>query len=455
MRIILVQPPTPIIEKAPSLGLGYVGATLGQRGHTVRIIHAGKERMSLRALSAACREFSPHLIGIQSFSFFHNVVIEFAAMMKSFSPEAKIVVGGPHPSGMRGDIFSGSKHIDYAFAGEAEKGSVELAEAIESGAGFEKVSGLIWKSNGGVRVNPIRQVKDLDDIPFPLWDQLAPQDYSSTAIGFFAPAFPIAPFITSRGCDKSCSFCQHVMKGLRMRSIGNCMEELDYLWKHFSISAFALLDQNFAFSENRVIEFCDALAKTGRAYKWYCPNGIRLETLTQPMVASMRAAGCHSVAVGIESVSPDVLEDMNKELAADVVKKGLSLLRAGGMKITGNFILGFPGESALSLKSTIRFSISLPITRANFSAFVPFPGTKYFRDIFGDKDASSIRWDTFDVFSTTNAVTMSPLKLRFYMVLSYLYFYIRPAVLFEALRDTPLRRYPFLARRVWSIMTKK
>lgn len=456
MRILLTQPPTQVIEKAPSLGLGYLGAVLSAAGHTVRIIHAGgKKRFSLQQMVRAGAEFEPDIFGIQSFTFFHDRVIQLADGVKSACPGAAVVVGGPHAAGTRRRLFAGADSIDYGFSGEAEKGICELAELLEKGAEdkLDTVSGLIWRNGERVSVNPVQQVPCLDDIPFPLWDQLSPLDYAHSAMGFFAPAFPTIPFITSRGCDKACSFCQHLMKGLRHRSIGNCMEELGMLWDRFSISAFALLDQNFAFSESRVLEFCEALKQSGREYKWYCPNGVRLDSLTAEMVSAMRSAGCYSVAVGIESASPEVLRNMNKSLEIDDIGRGLRMLKEAGIRVTGNFILGFPGENTGELKTTLKYSLAVAIDKANFSLFVPYPGTKYFNDYIKKRDIESIHWPDFDVFSAKTSLSMPAWKMNIWLIVSYFIFYIRPRTLLDSFLHTPLRRYPFLFKRIWRILT--
>jgi len=55
-------------------------------------------------------------------------------------------------------------------------------------------------AGGGVRVNTIRCIEDLDAVPLPAWDLMDPRTYPVMPHGTFVKAFPIAPVITSRGC---------------------------------------------------------------------------------------------------------------------------------------------------------------------------------------------------------------------------------------------------------------
>jgi anaerobic magnesium-protoporphyrin IX monomethyl ester cyclase len=54
--------------------------------------------------------------------------------------------------------------------------------------------------------------------------------------------------------------------------------------------------------------------------------------------------------------------------------------RAGraGLKVHGCFVLGLPGETEETMAQTVDFALGLGLHTAQFSAAVPFPGTRYF-----------------------------------------------------------------------------
>ena len=59
----------------------------------------------------------------------------------------------------------------------------------------------------------------------------------------------------------------------------------------------------------------------------------------------MKAAGCTEVAVGIESLIPEVFEGIDKKESLSSILEGVTILRRNGLKVSGYFIIGLPGDN--------------------------------------------------------------------------------------------------------------
>jgi len=81
--------------------------------------------------------FSPDVIAITTMSVDFDYAVESARIARSCMPDAKIVVGGPHPSIVPQELAP-NVDIDYIMVGEGEVSFINLLKDIENGARREK-----------------------------------------------------------------------------------------------------------------------------------------------------------------------------------------------------------------------------------------------------------------------------------------------------------------------------
>jgi radical SAM superfamily enzyme YgiQ (UPF0313 family) len=79
--------------------------------------------------------------------------------------------------------------------------------------------------------------------------------------------------------------------------------------------------------------------------------------------------------VGIESAVPRIRDLMKKSLSQEAMYRGIELLNKHGFRPSGNFILGFPGETREDMLETIALALKLKIWGASFTPFIPLPGS--------------------------------------------------------------------------------
>jgi len=162
-----------------------------------------------------------------------------------------------------------------------------------------------------------------------------------------------------------------------MRSAENVLDEIEYLVNKYGIREVFFQDDNMTISNKRMQKICEGIIERGIDLTWTCPSGVYIPSLSESLLALMRKAGCYSLSFGIESGDQRILDDIiHKKQKLSYVKKVVEWCKKFGIKTTGYFILGIPGETINSMMKTINFASSCGLERARFHICQPFPSTE-------------------------------------------------------------------------------
>lgn len=419
----------------PPLGLGYLAKIAQKYCSFVDLLDMGINKKAYNEKIEELKESSYDMVGISVFTSDLPEVNRILNLIKTYKPKTKILVGGPHPTAVKEDVFKHIPLADYAFHGEAEIGFEKfLIHEMTGKLNYEGIPSLIYKdSKGNVIVTKEEVVDDLDKIEFPLWNLMNPSDYPPAPHGAFFKNYPIAPIIFTRGCPMHCTFCLGANGTPRKRSIKNIIEEIRLLVNDFNVHELLIEDENFSVHKRLLNEFCNFMIhEYGGQLTWTCPSGLRLDTLNAENIKLMKAAGCHSISVGIEFGTNKMHEATKKKLNLDLIKEKLNLLHSiGGINVTGFFMMGLPQEKKEDILDTIRFACSLPLQRAQFNCFMPQPGTEIWNQFsFQDIDLNKYHVHSISYkHPNINKKEMEWLKRK-----AYLKFYLRSSILFSTLR---------------------
>lgn len=457
MKILLLQPFSRSYVIMPSLGLGYLAAVALRDGHEVTVLNCIKERMEPDGFAEFLRTRRFDLIGFQMFSYDFSAVQTLLEIVSDLHPETVTVAGGAHPSGDPHGVLSSLTRLDFALQGEAELGFIALLDSLTQGGELSEVPGLIYREGDRVRVNPPQVVQDLDSLPMPAWDLLAPETYPEAPHGAFTRNFPTAPIIVTRGCPCRCTFCSgKTITGnrVRKRSVPNVMAELVHLAQR-GIREFHVEDENFTLDKRLVLEFCDALVRSGLGMTWSLPSGVRLDTLDQELLDHMERAGCYSLAVGIEFGSNRTHLATRKGLTVELVRQKLELFRGREVKVTGFFLFGIPGETPQEMQQTIDLALELPLDRAQFNNFMPLPGSELWETLHREGRLGQVDWNRYFVHDVAFCDEgIAPALLKGVQRQAYLRFYLRPRIVLSLLREIrSLSHLKFLLRRFVDSLT--
>jgi hypothetical protein len=167
----------------------------------------------------------------------------------------------------------------------------------------------------------------------------------------------VAGYESVRGCPYRCAFCDYPFlfddNKFRMRSAKKIAADWALMTAQ-GIEFIVCLDSLFTMPKRRLVELCELLIERQVNVEWLCY--ARADDLEDVAVTElMRRAGCRSVNVGVESGSQLILDNMNKRSTVAANGIGIRNARAAGIRVTANFVVGFPGETPETLAETLAF----------------------------------------------------------------------------------------------------
>lgn len=415
----------------PQTSLAYLAA-MTPKNVSVKIVDCIAEKITWENLQDILKKEKPKYIGAHVItSTAHNDLRTFR-LAKKINSNTKTITFGPHGTELTKETFKECPNLDFIIRREPEITFKELINTLESNKKrFSKIKGLAFKKSNKIFINPKRPfIKNLDKLPLPRHDLLPIEKYT---FPFMASGFTFV--VASRGCPYSCSFCrQPIMWNciVRQRSPENIIKELKFL-KKFGVKEFLLSTDTFTLKKAVVKKVCKLMIKEKLNLKWACNS--RVDTIDQEMAQWMKKAGCWMIALGLESGSNKILQLCNKKTTLTQGKKAVKIITNAGIKVYGYFIIGLPGETKKTIRRTIDFAKSLPITFAIFHIASPYPGTKFYEIAKERGWLTSEKWEDADQgnSSPVDYPQLSGKEIIQGIKRAYKEFYLRPKAIWRIL----------------------
>ncbi|MGA2090777.1 MAG: cobalamin-dependent protein [Endomicrobiales bacterium] len=399
-KILLVALPM-LRYRQPLLGLGYIGASLVQKGHEVSLYTVGNDVESDEGFDALVRRFKPDYMGVSILTAQYADAVKIIERAKKMAPEMITVAGGPHVSALAEHTLTSIPQLDYVIRGEGEHAFCDLIEARAVNGSLEKVSGLAYRVTGSVRINATVCIEAIDDLPYP-WKVIEPLSYNTRELhGYTCRHRPVVAVLSSRGCPYLCTFCaqQTVFgHGIRVRNPVKFVDELEYLHRQHGIREFHFADDNFTFYPDHARAVCEEIIARKLTVSWALINGIRADRVDEPLLRLMKKAGCYYTAFGLESGSVATLKQYKKSLDVNKVYDTVKIANKLGYITQGFFLIAPPFETEQDLAATLSLIRALPLDRIAIGVPIPYPGTELF-SYYQAKgfltDLSAIHWEDF------------------------------------------------------------
>lgn len=344
---------------APPHSLLTVCAPLKKSGYKIKIID---QRINTSWKDELREElkYGPLCVGISSMTGSQiNFALEAARVVRQ---EVKnelmpIVWGGPHPSILPTETLV-SEFVDIVVIGEGDITFLELIRAIEDKKGLEGIKGIAYKENGNIKVNPPRELLDVEALVAIPWELVDVEKYIHPDFYLKKTNRTLDIGQTSRGCPYQCGFCCSATLRKRMWRPMSVKKSLDFITNdvhRFNLDGIWLRDDNFYVDSERTRQICQGMVDAKLKIDWYS-SGTRVDTflkLTPDTVKAMKESGAHVLKFGAESGSNRILNLMQKGITIE--QTFLSNLKAKewGIKPAYSFMAGFPGETFEEINMTI------------------------------------------------------------------------------------------------------
>jgi magnesium-protoporphyrin IX monomethyl ester (oxidative) cyclase len=149
-------------------------------------------------------------------------------------------------------------------------------------------------------------------------------------------------------------------KTFRSHSVDYVVDHIDYVVNKYKVKTVFFEDDNLTLDTKRFEAICDRIIERGIRVNWETPNGVRADCLNPRILKKMKASGCQSVFIGIESGDQYVLDKViEKELDLRKVMEVARDCKNIGLKTGAFYIIGFPGEKKKNMLKTIDFALML------------------------------------------------------------------------------------------------
>jgi radical SAM superfamily enzyme YgiQ (UPF0313 family) len=413
----------------PPLGLASIAAFLADRGIEATIVDCYARPDSDHVIRDYLMEKRPAFLGLSCTTSGFLDGVRLGAFAKDVLPGIRVICGGPHVSALKMDAIAPFSAIDMLVLGEGEQ---TLANIMKCEPGEEwALSGVVCRlDDGEIRTSGIRSAfLDLDALPFPAYEKLDGYPHAYRLPIFNYPTVPSTSCLSSRGCPYSCSYCDRSVFGrsYRYNSAEYLYEHLAYLKERFGIRHVNFYDDQFTYNRRRVVDFTRMVADRPLNLTFNC--AVRAEHIDEELLASMKAAGCWMISLGIETGDAELLALHRKEANLDLLADKIRMISRAGIRTKGLFMIGLPGETEASVKRSNRYALSLPLDDINVSIFTPFPGTPLYEQAHGLGQFEE-NWEKMDCMHfqfVPRGMTkerMNKLFLRFYRS-----HFLRPRVL--------------------------
>lgn len=307
---------------------------------------------------------SVDLVGIQSYISSSGRANELAKLWRQRG--SKVVMGGLHPTSMPNEA---AKYADAVCLGPAEAVWPQILEDFKRGQLKKFYRGT---PEGSAAL-----------VPIPRRDLMNPRGYLIRHT-----------MVTSRGCPHACDFCyktsfwgENYYEG---RPISEIERELDTVDDRLVF----FLDDNLLANRAHARALFQVLRRSGIVWQ----AAASLDVAREPRyLEEAYEAGCRSLFVGFESISPENMRGNNKPVnAATNYLEACRRFHDAGIMINGSFVFGFDCDGPDVFERTVEFAIEAKILTATFHVLTPLPGTRAFERMEADGRILHRNWAYYD-----------------------------------------------------------
>jgi anaerobic magnesium-protoporphyrin IX monomethyl ester cyclase len=365
MNILLIDPASTYY--GPNLGLLYLSASIERGKHNPFLLDLNNFRVSnnLERIVSLIDSYKIDIVGFSVCDVNYEWSVDISKQIKS-KRSISIIFGGPQANSVGSEILQSNPCVDYVIAGECEESIHSFLDALECGASVDRVHGVFSRSNESSWSE--RQVAAIDI------DKICPPNYSHIGLSSLSGYM----LLTTRGCPYKCTFCtRNTGKKWRQRSVASCTDEIADAIKKLKIKSFRIVDASFNLKEDRVIEFCDNIKARNIDIPWMV-SGIRADRLTYNSAQAMRDAGCGMLAIGAESINPEVFNRLQKGETLEDIFHAIEICKEAGLEAGLYMIHGLPGDT---YDASIMYARQLQRMRPDYVMYnqaVPFRGTELY-----------------------------------------------------------------------------
>ncbi|MBN2534719.1 MAG: B12-binding domain-containing radical SAM protein [Spirochaetales bacterium] len=354
----------------PITGPLILGGMLKKEGHDVSVYEELYKDFDFKKLCDS------DIIGIYTMSGNSTRAYELGDYFKA--KKKKVIIGGMHATALPHEAL---QHADQVVVGEAES----VINAVINGDIQDKI---VYAP----------KIMNLDTIPFP--------DYS-----ILKTPCAVGNVLTTRGCPFHCIYCStsRIFGPYRERSIENVLAELSDLKKQgFAYMNFQ--DDNFTFNKNRAKRLLEEMIERKLYFKSTFFFGRADLGEDEELLSLLQKANFKTVLLGIESINQRTLDDINKKIKIERIRKSIFRLKEYKIKVITSLVLGLDTDTKENIRQSVEFCKEIDAYTLQPAVLTPIPGTELYKQFENQNRIITYRGKYFDFMH----VTFIPKRLTTY-----------------------------------------
>ena len=417
MKILLYNPDNGVTHNfMPHLWMFLLQA-LTPPGHEVVLVDGNAQSMDEAGIAQFVRDNNIELVGIGAMTRMIAKAYRMADAVRATG--VPVVMGGPHVTEMADEALGrdgGARHADAVALGEADATWPRIVEDAARGElkdVYAPVDAFGQESKPSLKEYPVIPWQSIDLKQF----NLVPKAVKGTLqkIGEGWGTFRLIPVESGRGCPYGCEFCTvtgFFGDSIRFRTNESVVNELLLLKARARSEkgqmAVFFIDDNFAINIKRTKSLLRDIIAAGAQVHWVAQISANL-LRDEELVDLIADSGGKWIFIGMESIDPANLKDMNKGFN----KPGeygavLERLAQRNVYAITSFIFGMDNDTTGVAERTLEQVRTWPPGLPIFGLLTPLPATPLYKRL--EKAGRLTRpkhWQEFIPF----AMAHTPLKM--------------------------------------------
>lgn len=309
---------------------------------------------------------------------------ELADMIHDKS-KAKVLIGGMHASVMPQEAL---EHADQVLIGEGEHVILDVVE--------RRITDRIVKCEASC---------NLDALPLP--------DYS-----ILKTPCDCANVMSTRGCTHCCTFCttSRMFAPYRQRSVDSVIDEIR-MYKEMGFQYMNFEDDNFTADKERAKEICRRMIAENLVFKETFFFGRVDMAEDEELMELLSKAHLNRVLIGIESLNPEALEEVNKGQRPSDIRKAAESCRKHKIRLIASVVLGMDSDTKEDIRRAVAFAKEVDAYQLQPAILTPYPGTPVYEKLEKEQRLVIDDWSQYDMMNVTfwpNHMTPWELQEEFY-----------------------------------------
>lgn len=388
MRILLYNPDNGVTRNfMPHLWMFLLQA-LTPPGHEVSIIDGNAQPMNEDDIARFVRERRIGLVGIGAMTRMIAKAYRMADAIRAAG--VPVVMGGPHVTEVPDEALGrdgGPRHADAVALGEADETWPKIVE--------DAARGELKDIYAPVDETGKERKPSLQPYPSIPWESLDLNQFNLVPkvlapllrrVGDGWATFRLIPVESGRGCPYGCEFCTvtgFFGDSIRFRTNESVIDELQRLKARARSEggqvAVFFIDDNFAINIKRTKSLLRDIIAADAQVHWIAQISANL-LRDEELIDLIAASGGKWVFIGMESIDPANLADVNKgfnkpqEYAAVLDRLARREIHA----IT-SFIFGMDNDTSGVAERTLQQIRKWPPGLPVFGSLIPFPSTPLYK----------------------------------------------------------------------------